>query len=130
MSMVNFTQLFMQHAWHMDYWRMTMNGDNVFKKLPIWQVATSSAISLSPFFEIVHHQILWLYGQNFVSTNAMTFDMLFIPKTLSWILLKNRFLTMPFTSSITFYVLETSHFETGLQCLFHNMIGLLQLGTG
>src|SRR5271163_347771 len=77
-SMKYFTRLFMQPAWPMVYWRMTMNGDNVFKKLLIWPVVTNCAISLSPSCVTVHHQILWLCGWNSESTYVTTFNMLFI----------------------------------------------------
>src|SRR5277367_1769454 len=125
-----FTQVFMQPAWHMVYWRMTMNGDSVFKKLLIWPVVTNCAIFLSLSCVTVHLQILWLYGWNFESTYVMTFDMHFIPKTSSLTPLKNKCSTMAFTSLIKFSMLETSHFEIGQQCLCHKVIGLQQLGTG
>jgi hypothetical protein len=77
---------------------MTMNGGNVSKKLLIWQVVTNSETYLSPFFVIVPHPILWLYGWSLEFTFVMTFDMLSIPKILFMILLRSKSLTMAFTS--------------------------------
>src|SRR5271155_4250041 len=50
--------LFMQHVWQEAYWRTITNGDNVFKKPVIWQLAISYATSLLPSFAIALHQIL------------------------------------------------------------------------
>src|SRR5277367_675550 len=129
-SMKYFTQLFMQPAWHMVYWRMTMNGDNAFKKLLTWQVVINCVISLSQSCVTVYHLTLWLCGWNFESTYVMIFDMHFIPKTSSLTPPKSKCLTMAFTSLINFSMLETSHFEIGQPCLCHKVIVLQQLGTG
>src|SRR5882757_6089013 len=127
--MVYCIQLFMQPASHMVYWKMTVNGDCAFRMLLIWPVVINCASSLSPSCVIVHHQILWRYGQNSESTYVMTFTMLFMPETSSRIQLKIKCLTMASTSSIVFCKLETSHLEIGQQCLFHNLTGLKQLAT-
>src|SRR5271155_1662726 len=121
---------FMLHVWQEDYWRTITNGDNVFKKPVIWQLAISYATSLLPSFAIALHQILWPYGWNSESTSAMTFTMPFIHVTSFLILHKTKCLTMASTSSIVSSVMATSHSRIGHLCLFHNMTGLQLLETG
>jgi hypothetical protein len=107
-----------------------MNGGNVSKKLLIWQVVTNSETYLSPFFVIVPHLILWLYGWSLEFTFVMTFDMLSILEILFMILLKSMSLTMAFTSLMASSVVATSLFGIGQLCRFLKMIGLQQLETG
>src|SRR5271155_2178496 len=61
---VSYIQPFMLHVWHEAYWRMITSGDNAFKKMLIWQAVASCATSLSLFFGIALHPILWLFGWN------------------------------------------------------------------
>ena len=119
--MVSFIQLFMQHVWHIAYWRMTINGGNVWKKLLIWQVVINC---LSQFFVIAPHLILWLYGCNSKFIYVMIFNMLYIPKILSRILLKSKCLIMSSTLSIRFFMVEINDYKIGHPCLYHRWIGL------
>ena len=97
-----------RHVWHVAYWKMTMNGGNVFRKLLIWQVVTNSETYLSPFFVIAPHLILWHYGWSLEFIFVMTFNMLSIPEILSVTLLRSKCLTMVFISLMAFSVVATS----------------------
>src|SRR6202522_2874088 len=130
LMVVTLFPLFMRHVWQEDYWKTITNGDNVFKKPVIWQLAISYATSLLPSFVIALHQILWPYGWNSESTSAMTFTMPFIHITSFLILHKNKYLTMASTSLIVSSVVATSLSRIGHLCLFHNMTGLQLLETG
>src|SRR5271169_2041658 len=99
MLMELFFQPFMLPVWHEAYWRMIMSGGNVFRKLLIWQVVINCATSLSPFFVIALHLILWLFGWNSELTFVMIFTTGFTPEALLTILLKTKCLIMAFISS-------------------------------
>src|SRR5277367_1019898 len=115
---VSYIQPFMLHVWHEAYWRMITSGDNAFKKLLIWQVVTSCATYLSPFFAIALHLILWLFGCNFELIFVTTSITLSNLEALSTILPKTKYLITASTSSIISFVLQTRHWTNGQPCLF------------
>ena len=117
-------QLFMPHVWHEAYWRMTVSGGSVFRKLLIWQVVINCATFLSPFFAIALHLILWLFGWNSERTFVMIFTTDFTPEALLTILLKTKSLIMASTSLIRFFVLDIKLCKTGQPCLFLRWIGI------
>src|SRR5271155_651087 len=121
---VSYIQPFMLHVSHEAYWRTITSGDNVFKKLLIWQAVTSCATFSSPFFAIALHQILWLFGWNLEPTFVTTSTTLSNPEPLSTIPQKSKYLIMASTSSIVFFVLATRNWDTGQPCLFLSSIGI------
>jgi hypothetical protein len=64
-------QHFMKHVFNVDFWRMIMNGDNVYKRRVIWQQDGNYGISLQHFFATAHPQILYVYGWIFVTKSVM-----------------------------------------------------------
>src|SRR5271169_1937690 len=130
MLMEWFFQPFMLPVWHEAYWRMIMSGGNVFRKLLIWKVVINCATSLSPFFAIALHLILWLLGWNFELTFVTTSATGSTHKAFSMIPLRIKSLIMVSTSSIRFFMLETRLCKTGQPCLFLRWIGIWQLAIG
>ena len=127
---VSHSQLSIRHVLHVAYWRMTMNGGNVFKKQLIWQVVANSETYSSPFFATALLLISWGCGWSLEFTFVMTFNMLSIPKIWFKILQRSKSLTMVFTSLMESFAIATSLSMIDQPCHFLRMIGLHFMETG
>ncbi len=59
---LNHVQLSMKHVFKGDFWKMTMNGDSVYRRQVIWQLEGNYGTFLQPFSVTAHPLILCVYG--------------------------------------------------------------------